>query len=41
MASARARRAFAALPATSPTVGLSCATVIAKWSVGRAFMLYV
>jgi len=40
-ASTRARRAFSALPAMSPTVGLSCATAIARRSVGRAFMVQV
>src|SRR5262245_60842067 len=37
-ACARAARALAALPSMSPTVGLSCATAIARVSVGRAFM---
>src|SRR5215813_9979619 len=36
--SARAARAFSALPARSPTVGLSCATAIARRSAGREFM---
>src|SRR5215831_19611587 len=36
--SARAARAFSALPAMSPTVGLSCATAIARRSAGREFM---
>src|SRR6266542_6439506 len=37
-AAARARRAFSALPATSPTMGLSCAIAIASRSGGRLFM---
>ena len=37
-ACARARRALSALPAMSPTVGLSCAIAIARRSGGRAFM---
>src|SRR5437870_10884480 len=36
--SARAARTFSALPAMSPTVGLSCATAIARLSAGREFM---
>src|SRR5271166_5676822 len=37
-ASARARRAFSALPGISPSVGLSCAIVIAKRSAGRGLI---
>src|SRR6202035_2687032 len=35
---ARARRARSALPATSPTVGVSCAMAIARCSGGRWVM---
>src|SRR3954453_6293225 len=37
-ANARAARTLSALPATSPTVGLSCATAIASRSIGRMVM---
>src|SRR5438128_1671324 len=37
-AAARARRTLSALPPTSPTVGLSCASAIFRRSAGRACM---
>jgi hypothetical protein len=40
-ASCRALRTLSALPATSPTTGLSCASAIFRLSAGRAFMAMV